>query len=85
MFLPEFGDSGLANKTTYNLALGKSNDDTFWSVMNSDGEGEKKGWRMKRFGMSMGVTRNPEPSRELPVSVAFDWGPLGDAKVIDGN
>jgi hypothetical protein len=54
----KLSDSGLANETAYNLAPGKSKDDTFWSVMSSDVEGEKKGWRMKSFGMSIGATRN---------------------------
>jgi hypothetical protein len=41
------GDSGEINETAFNLALGKSKEDTYWSVMENDGEGDKKGWRMK--------------------------------------
>jgi hypothetical protein len=70
----KLGDSGLINETVFSLALGKSADDTFWSVLANDGEGERKGWRTERFGISMGVIRNQKPSPQSPVSVMFDWG-----------
>lgn len=56
---------------------------TFWSVLANDGEGERKGWRMERFGMSMGVMSNQKSSRQSPVNVMFDWEGLGKAVVVD--
>lgn len=79
----KFGESGEINETAFNLALGKSPEDTWWSVLGNDGENERKGWRMKLFGMAMGGTRNPVLSREAPDNAIFDWEGLGDATVVD--
>ena len=79
----KWGDTGRANETAFTLAQGKSAEDTFWSVLVNDGEGEKKGWRMKRFGMAMGAKEKQEPSQQSPFNVMFDWDSLGKAVVVD--
>lgn len=81
--IEKWGDSGKLNETAYNLACRKNEEDTYWTVMANDGEGKRKGWRMKRFGMAMGVTRRPGPDRQSPMNVMFDWDGLGEATIVD--
>jgi len=46
-----------------------------------DGEGDRKGWRVKRFGEAMSyVLSNFNPKA---IHSAFDWDGLGDATFVD--
>ena len=54
---------------------------TLFDWFDVDGEGDKKGWRVKRFGGAMSYVLsgfNPKA-----IHSAFDWDGLGDATFVD--
>lgn len=48
-----------------------------------DGEGTKKGWRMRRFGDAMGWISSQGSGKSAPLIAAFDWDSLGEATIVD--
>ncbi len=48
-----------------------------------DGEGTKRGWRMRRFGDAMGLMSSQRGAESTPLLAAFDWDALGEATVVD--
>jgi hypothetical protein len=48
-----------------------------------DGEGTKRGWRMRRFGDAMEWMSSQGGAESAPLLAAFDWDILGEATVVD--
>jgi hypothetical protein len=55
----------------------------FFDFAAVDGEGEKKGWRMARFGGAMAHISSSGGADFEPLMAAFDWDALGEATVVD--
>jgi hypothetical protein len=56
---------------------------TLWEFMQNDGEGDKKGYRMRRFAEAMQVASKASNLNFETVGRGFDWASLGEATVVD--
>lgn len=55
---------------------------TSWELLDEDGEGEKKGYRMKTFVKWMNYIKDIFQLEGL-LNTAYDWKAAGDLKVVD--
>jgi hypothetical protein len=58
-------------------------DKTFFDFINTDGEGDKKGYRVKRFGDTMAYASSLPSMKLEHMHTGFDWDGLGNGKVVD--
>ncbi len=84
--MKKWGDSIDTTETASQLYfdyLASNSEGTCWSVMESDGEGKKKGYRMQRFGEGTSWVSGGTSSRYDYLLQGFDWGSLEEATVVD--
>jgi hypothetical protein len=84
--MEKWGDSMDTTETASQLYfdhLASNPGGTWWSVMENDGEGKKKGYRMQRFGEGMSWVSGGTSSKYDYLLQGFDWGSLGEATVVD--
>jgi len=80
-----FGESGEPNETGAAIALFKGRKDVknFFDWADQDGDGDKKGYRVKRFGEAMMfVTKNPAFNIKA-IHQLYDWASLGEGPFVD--
>lgn len=56
---------------------------TLFEWFDVDGEGERKGWRTKRFGEAMAFIMSNPAIDIKSIHASYDWDGLGDAIVVD--
>jgi hypothetical protein len=56
---------------------------TFFEWCDVDGEGERKGWRSKRFGEAMAYITGDPASNIKSIHTSYDWDGLGEATIVD--
>ena len=84
--MEKWGDSMDINKTASQLQfdyLAANLAGTWWSVMNNDGEGDKKGYWMQRFGEGISWVSGGTSNKYSYLLQGFDWGSLGQTTVVD--
>ncbi|KAJ9645227.1 hypothetical protein H2201_000978 [Coniosporium apollinis] len=81
-----YGDSQEPNESAMCIALtggpleeGK----TLFDFFGTDGEGDQKGWRMRRFGEAMKSATQSGAHSGHHVHAGLEWDALGDATVVD--
>lgn len=81
-----YGDSQEPNESAGCIALNGGpleEGKTIFDFFETDGEGERKGWRMRRFGECMRIATQTGAYSSHHVHVGLDWDALGDATVVD--
>ena len=58
---------------------------TIFEWYDVDGEGERKGWRAKRFGEVMAYVMSDPATNIKYIHAGYDWDGLGEAIVVDVN
>lgn len=84
--LDKWGASEEPARSGYGVAMGLNPDDDKDCVFRfalEDGEGENKGFRMRRMGQAMESVKGTGPYRVEHVQRGFDWASLGNATVVD--
>jgi hypothetical protein len=56
---------------------------TFWQFIQSDGQGDNKGYREPRFAEAMQIASRASNPNSETVGQGFDWADLGKATVVD--
>ena len=56
---------------------------TLFEWFDVDGEGERKGWRTRRFGEAMAHMTNDPATNIKFIHACYDWDGLGEATVVD--
>lgn len=57
--------------------------DNIWTFFEADGEGENKGYRMRRFAEAMVWATGHTNDEDANLINGFDWASLGEATVVD--
>lgn len=57
--------------------------DNNWQFLEDDGEGEKKGYRMRRFAEAMTWVSGQMSDEGRVLAAGFDWASIGEATVAD--
>jgi 6-hydroxytryprostatin B O-methyltransferase len=57
--------------------------DNVWKFFENDGEGEKKGYRMRRFAEAMVWAQGYRNDDDVYLTLGFDWASLGEATIVD--
>lgn len=73
------GRSAMANAWFPDQAADK----TYFDWVAEAGEGEQKGYRLRRFANAMTFLSNDESFDMSHIHANFDWGSLGEATVVD--
>jgi hypothetical protein len=81
--IEKWGDSQDPCQTGYNIAFGLSETDSIFTHFGTDGEGERKGWRGRRFGEAMESMTSGGAHDVSHILNGFAWGDLGPATVVD--
>lgn len=81
--LDKWGDTEDPSKTAFCLATQLPEGSTVFDFLQSDGEGEKKGWRAKRFGLAMAAISKTGSFSSKHLHAGFDWSSLGEATLVD--
>jgi 6-hydroxytryprostatin B O-methyltransferase len=84
--MEKWGDSQLTTETASQLGfeyLADKPESTWWTVMESEGDGEKKGYRMQRFGDGMSWASGGLTDKYRYLIHGFDWAGLGSGTVVD--
>ncbi|OBT82087.1 hypothetical protein VE02_09644 [Pseudogymnoascus sp. 03VT05] len=82
----KYGESDEPTETATSLAFdyfAKNPKDNFWSFLETDGEGEQKGYRMRRFAEAMVWVSGHKNDQDMILATGFDWDSLGEATVAD--
>jgi hypothetical protein len=61
----------------------KGKEATAFEWIEKDGEGDEKGWRMRRFGQAMNYAASDPSWDIIHINYGFDWDSLGNAIVVD--
>jgi 6-hydroxytryprostatin B O-methyltransferase len=80
--LRKYGDSEDPRDTAVHLALGLPKDMSMYHFIASDGEGDEKGWRLRRFSQAMAYIGEGRWGM-MHIHNGFDWKALGAATVVD--
>lgn len=84
--LETWGASDQPAESGFGIAFGlnaKDGKDSVFRFVAEDGEGEKKGFRMKRIGHAMEGMKGDGAYNVGHVQKGFDWASLGEATVVD--
>lgn len=84
--LERWGASDRPAESGFGIAWGldlKDGKDCVFRFVADDGEGEKKGFRMKRIGHAMESMKGDGAYDVGHVQQGFDWASLGEATVVD--
>ena len=84
--MQKYGASEEPAKSGYGVAMGLNpNDDKdcVFRFVQEDGEGEAKGFRLKRIGEAMECMKGYGPYHVRHVQRGFDWASLGTATIVD--
>jgi 6-hydroxytryprostatin B O-methyltransferase len=81
--IDKWGDTEDPSKTAMCLAFGLPEGSTVFDFLQNDGEGEKKGWRAKRFGLAMSAMSKTGAFSSTHLHTGFDWPSLGEATLVD--
>ncbi|KAL8972203.1 MAG: hypothetical protein Q9197_002893 [Variospora fuerteventurae] len=84
--LEKWGASDQPAESGFGLAFGldaQDGKDSVFRFVAEDGEGEKKGFRMKRIGNAMEGMKGDGAYNVGHAQQGFDWASLGDATVVD--
>lgn len=82
----KYGESEEPNETATSLGhdyFAKHPNDNFWTFLEADGEGENKGYRMRRFADAMVWATGHKNDEDMNLINGFDWASLGEATVVD--
>ncbi|KAL8731400.1 MAG: hypothetical protein Q9181_004328 [Wetmoreana brouardii] len=84
--LEEWGASDQPAESGFGLAFGldaKDGKDSVFRFVAEDGEGDRKGFRMKRIGQAMEAMKGDGAYNVAHVQKGFDWAALGKATAVD--
>ena len=84
--MKKWGASEEPARSGYGVAMGLNPDDDkdcVFRFAQEDGEGENKGFRLKRIGEAMEALKETGTYRVEHVQRGFDWAGLGNATVVD--
>jgi ubiquinone/menaquinone biosynthesis C-methylase UbiE len=82
--LRRYGDSEEPGECAIGIAYNFNSDETYWDFILKDGEGDRKGWRVKRFANAMKCIAASSAHHHDFLQTAFDWAGLGEgAQVVD--
>lgn len=84
--LEEWGATDQPAESGFGIAFGldaKDGKDSVFRFVAEDGEGDKKGFRMKRIGNAMEGMKGDGAYNVGHVHKGFDWSALGEATVVD--
>ena len=84
--MEKWGDSPEPAESGFGLAFGLTTEkgrDSVFDFIGQDGEGENKGWRMKRVGAAMESMKGTGAHDVGHIHAGFDWDSLGKATVVD--
>lgn len=82
----KYGESDEPTETATSLAFDFFADNpkaNFWTFLETDGEGEQKGYRMRRFAEAMVWVSGHKNDEDMILATGFDWASLGEATVAD--
>ena len=74
----QFGESDAPGERGFGLAMGLPRNVDFFQFFATNGEGDDRGYRMRRFSQAMAFM-----SGRNAVVAGFDWKALGDGTVVD--
>ena len=81
--IDKWGDTEDPSKAALCLAFGLPEGNTAFDFLQNDGEGEKQGWRAKRFGLAMSAMSKTGAFSSAHLHTGFDWPSLDEATVVD--
>jgi 6-hydroxytryprostatin B O-methyltransferase len=81
--LDKWGDTQDPNEAALCLAFNLPRGTGFWEFLQNDGEGDRKGFRAKRFGEAMAAMSKTGVFSNAHLHNKFDWDALGKATVVD--
>lgn len=82
----KYGETDEPTETATSLAFDyftKHPKDNLWTFLENDGEGEQKGYRMRRFAEAMVWVSGHKNDQDMILATGFDWASLGEATVAD--
>ncbi|KFY09293.1 hypothetical protein V492_05544 [Pseudogymnoascus sp. VKM F-4246] len=82
----KYGESEEPTETAVRIAFDyfdKHPNDNLWAFLENDGEGENKGYRMRRFAEAMVWVSGHKNDEDMILASGFDWASLGEATVAD--
>src|SRR5213078_3370011 len=78
-----YGDSEEPGETAFSIAFGLPKEKSFWEFLATDGEGDKRGWRMQRFAKAMQFISSGSSYGVERIHGGFDWKSLEEATIVD--
>jgi hypothetical protein len=81
--IDKWGDTEDPSETAMCLAFGLPEGGTIFDFLQNDGNGEKMGWRAKRFGLAMSAMSKTGSFSSAHLHTGFDWPSLGEATLVD--
>ncbi|KAF2101978.1 S-adenosyl-L-methionine-dependent methyltransferase [Rhizodiscina lignyota] len=81
--LEKYGDSQSIEETAIFAAYDIERGQTFWDFCETDGEGDKKGWRMRMAADCLEAGSSAPTFSDSHVHAVMDWDSLGDATIVD--
>lgn len=81
--IEKWGESQDPTESGFNLAFNLGKESNVFGFFENDGEGEKKGWRARRFGLAMECMSASGLHDVSHVHRGFDWGAIGKATIVD--
>lgn len=81
--IEKWGDSQDPHETGYSLAFGLGENENVFTFFENDGEGEKKGWRARRFGQAMSSMTAGGAHDVSHIRHGFMWKDLDHATIVD--
>lgn len=81
--LQKYGDSRKPEESAFNVAMKLSEGQNAFTFFENDGEGEKRGYRQRRFGEAMQAMNAAGSFSSKYIVKGFDWARLRDGTVVD--
>lgn len=81
--LDKWGETEDPSNTALCLAIDLLEGSTVFDLLQNGGEGKKKGWRAKRFGLAIAAISKTGSFSSKYIYDGFDWASLGEATLID--
>jgi 6-hydroxytryprostatin B O-methyltransferase len=83
--IEKWGDDSDPARTGFALAFDLPPETSLWQFFQTDGEGEQKGFRARRFGQAMSSMSESTAFSNKHLHNLFDWKSLGKASVVDAR
>lgn len=81
--IDKWGETEDPSNAALCLAMDLPEGNTIFEFLQSDGEGEKNGWRAKRFSLAMAAMSKTGSFSSKHIHDGFDWASLGEATLVD--